>query len=241
MHAQTGTSEFNLHYQRLKKMLKENSLNKNLKVEMVVGNLETYIRAKSVFMQLYLDLNNKVQFFEPQIRALTENMRALEVSAAEKLDEMERAKLELTTLMGQQGSEQAGGVCGIEKIENMVRVMSDINMYLDDPLLFDGAGSSDSPAILCDLITRHKPQLASFYKLFSSAENDLQQAKILSADNEESKQKYKSFSNQSKIQYRVMNSIHSLFIESVAHLLKMISDKLCQINTAYKSTGKQSQ
>ena len=100
----------------------------------------------------------------------------------------------------------------------MVRVINDLNLYLDDPLLYDsfavGAdGRTNScSSTLCELISRNKQQIQSFYKLFGA-----------SNDKEET-----GFGDTGDGGKKILDSIHQLFMDAITLLMSQISEKMCQ-------------
>lgn len=141
-------------------------MNRNLKIDLVMQNLDVYVRAKSAFMRTFIEMDRRSRYLEPQMDIISDAMKRLETEAKLHLTEMQNVREQLVAMIGKQGSakekEGAGSVQGIEKIENMVRVINDLNLYLDDPLLYDSfaAGAEGScsscSSTLCELISRNK-------------------------------------------------------------------------------------
>lgn len=64
-------------------------MNKNLKINLVMKNLDIYLHAKSVTLRSYLDLHQYSQYLRPEMDRITLSMKRLEVEARHHLQEMQ--------------------------------------------------------------------------------------------------------------------------------------------------------
>ena len=75
---------------------------------------------------------------------------------------MEHSHIELSVLLGavfgSADDNQTGtsGICGVEKIEAMMRSIADLSLFKDNPLLVDESQDMISNSVLSQIINRNK-------------------------------------------------------------------------------------
>ena len=128
LHLDTSLKDFETYIQRLKSVLRANSMNQDLKRQLVKNNFETYFEAKKVFDACEKKLVEENQYYYPLIEEISEEMSRVKTEAKVQYLELsqiqEQMHLQLQT-------EQI-----LRKVEMLIAVSNDMTLYLANPLLF---------------------------------------------------------------------------------------------------------